>query len=114
VISLPPPDPASEDDLVEALCHAADPNALIETIRAATAAKRMRLAARLVVLLDPDQDDETTARARRASELMLLDRHDTADADPEAWRAWRLRTLSRQGGPSGGRDPFGFGTRHRR
>lgn len=114
MISLPPPDPASEDDLVEALCHAADPDALIDTIRAATAARRMRLAARLVVLLDPELDDETVARARRASELMLLDRHDTADADPEAWRAWRLRTLSRQRSPSGGRDPFGFGTRHRR
>lgn len=114
MISLPPPDPASEDDLIEALCHAADPQALLETIRAATVAKRMRLAARLVVLLDPDLDDETTARARRASELMLLDRHDTVDADPEAWRAWRLRTLSRQGGLPKSRDPFGFGTRHRR
>ena len=114
MISLPPPDPASEDDLVEALCHAADPRALIETIQAATAAKRMRLAARLVVLLDPELDDATTARARRASELMLLDRRDADDTDPEAWRAWRLRTLSRQGGPGGGRDPFGFGTRHRR
>ena len=117
MIALPPPDRLCEDDLVEALCDAADPAALVATIHAASAAGRIRLAGRLAALLDPDLDDEVTARARRAGALMVIERPAApTDDDPEPdaadlWRRRRRRTMARRGG---GKDPFGFSTRGRR
>ena len=105
-LKLPARERTAESAFVEAWAQAADPAPLSGVISDALAARRPKLAARLVNLLTDDQltelDDPNLRRARAAARLLLL-----ADApSPEsvedleaAWRvarsAWMRRVRSR-------------------
>lgn len=81
---LPPRDDAAEDAFVDRWRSADDDAALVDVLRAAVAARRVRLAGRLAQLLPDDVDDPAVGRARRAAALVLHDRLDPADV---SWSA---------------------------
>lgn len=98
---LPLPDPSAEDAFVNELSEADDTDALVEAITAAMEARRPRLAARLVNLLDEQVEFEPGSpieRARQAARLVLMqptpDDHSWSELD-EAWRHLRRSRMRR-------------------
>lgn len=100
---LPPPGQAAEDAFVAELSEADDTDRLVEAITAAMEARRPRLAARLVNLLDEQVEFEPGSpveRARQAARLVLMqetpDDRSWSELD-EAWRSLRRRRMRRIG-----------------
>lgn len=95
---LPSPDPDDEAAFVRDLAADDDVEAVIEAIDAALAARRPKLAARLVGLVPDDEDDPAVAAARRAASLFLL-RAPTAQEESDeldlAWALMRRRARNR-------------------
>ncbi len=91
---LPGRDPRAEDDCVARWSSDPDIDGLIDVIDEAMKARRPRLAARLVGLLDEDVDAERgspIARARNAARMLL---HHGGDDAPDAYfsaleEAWK-------------------------
>lgn len=97
---LPPLDPREEDAIVAAWAGVDDPDGLSVAITEALAARRMRLAARLVGLLDPSADeDPDVTRARRAAALLLVEGGSQAAAREQdlevCWSAAHRRLVLR-------------------
>jgi len=100
---LPLPSAAAEDAFVAELSESDDTDALIEAITAAMEARRPRLAARLVNLLDEQVEFEPGSpieRARQAARLVLMqetpDDRSWSELD-DAWRQLRRRRMRRIG-----------------
>jgi DNA-binding transcriptional ArsR family regulator len=84
-VALPPSDPAAEDAFVSVFRDGrADEDALTEVIGACLDARRLRLAARLVGLIEGEDDDPVLQRARRAAALVV---HEGLDAGDVSWSA---------------------------
>ena len=90
-MELPDRDDAAEDAFVAEAAERSEPEALVEAIEAAMTARRPRLAARLVGLVEDLIEIEPGSaldRARAAARLVLV-----APAEPEVWieleNAWR-------------------------
>ena len=100
---LPALDPADEDAFVTTLAERDDLDAMVAAITAAMRARRPRLAARLVGLLDDRVQIEPGSpleRARRAASMLLLAR-EPADQAPlfddldQAWSFARQARMNR-------------------
>lgn len=99
-MTVGPLEPAEEDALVALWAGRDDPEALAEAVGEALGQRRLRLAARLVGLLDPTEGEAPElARARRAAALLLVEGGADAAAraqDLEAsWTAAHRRLVLR-------------------
>lgn len=108
--TLPARDPAAENAFVAAWSADPDPGVLPDVVGAALDARRPRLAARLVNLLDDGvvDGDPNLERARRAARLLLLEGPSSDAALAEfsaAWEsargAWMARARARHRQNSG-------------
>lgn len=106
-MELPARDAAAEDAFVAQARDLADPEPLVDVIEAAMAARRPRLAARLVGLIEDLVEIEPGSaleRAQAAARLLLLEPDPQASWDEleSAWRdvrrrrSWRIRRRLRQ------------------
>ena len=89
-MKLPEPDAASESAFVTSLDEAHDSDAVIEAIDAALAAKRPKLAAKLVGLVPDDETEPSVIAARRAASLVLLRAPGPDEPIDELELAWAL------------------------
>lgn len=90
--ALPGRDPAEEDAFVQSAAEMG-PEVLSDWVRACLAARRPRLAARLVVLIPDDVDDDALIAARRAAAMWLAGPADHAAAADwtDAFAAYQRR-----------------------
>lgn len=89
-MKLPEPDLGSESAFVDGLAQAHDSDLVIEAIDAALAAKRPKLAAKLVGLVPDDDSEPSVVAARRAAGLVLLRAPGPDEAIDELELAWAL------------------------
>jgi len=95
---LPLPGQGAEDAFVAELSDADDTDRLVEAITAAMEARRPRLAARLVNLLDEQVEFEPGSRAdraRRAARFVLMQESPDDRSWSELAEAWRSLRRSR-------------------